>query len=1207
MNANMDTSLQLDKAKALIQSVDGKELSPHERVEHSSSLAAWLLDVANALQTPSEKKRQREIAAMTSDSKTKQFVTALTDQCFRSEKNRRVANQLSYLIASLGVPPSLPWAQKLGLYALAIFGKAFSFIAVPLAIRMIRKKMGSVIFPGEKAALEKHIALRRKERVILNLNRLGEAILGEDEAERRIDTYLQDLANPDIEYISIKVSTLFSQINLLAWEETERQLKERLREIYRAANSHQYVRSNGRAVQKFVNLDMEEYRDLHLTVSLFREVLDEPEFRHLSAGIVLQSYLPDSFLIQQELTVWAMQRLANGGAPIKIRIVKGANLAMEQLDARLHLFAQAPYTSKADTDANYIRMINYGCQNAHAKAVHLGIATHNLFDISYALLLRAENRVEPYVCFEMLEGMIDHIRRALLQLNVGEAVVYCPVVKQKEFQNAVAYLTRRFDENSAPKNFLRVMFDLKVDSEAWKEQKKMFSEALLRANDVSYLPRRQQNRFTEKFEVQSLEQFQNEPDTDWALQQNRKWAEKIIDEWKNKIHAPIPLVIAGEVKTASPSADTAKRVGVGKDPSEPTNPLYHYALADGTLIELAISSAKAHEEVVREASPQERLNLLAHIAHQLRIGRKELIGAMVADVGKTVVEADAEVSEAIDFAEYYRLSYKRWASMEDIDWTPKGTVLVTSPWNFPVSIPAGGIIAALVTGNSVIFKPSREALLTGWTLAQIFWKAGVTRQALQFIACESEVGNILVKDPRVNTIVLTGSTETAKHFLRTRPGLDLMAETGGKNTIVVTAMADRDLSIKDIVQSAFGYAGQKCSACSLAILEAEVYDDPHYLQQLCDAAASLAVGSAWDMRTRVNPLICPPKKNLLRGLTELEEGESWLLEPKQIGENPHLFSPGIKMGVKPSSFTFQNELFGPVLGLVRARSFSDALSLMNQTKFGLTAGIHTLDNREKERWLAEIEAGNCYINRTITGAVVQRQPFGGCKESGYGKGAKAGGPNYITQFMHAKQIGMPLSQDLPNGDVQKLTQAAEKSNLFSKEMPLWKKSVGSYAFFWNIYFSRIGDLNHIAGQDNLHAYVPHADIVLRESEGDSLFNLLRVVAAALTCGSPLEISLRNHETEKTMRSLKIGKHFRLSHESDEAFVERIKKNEWSRCRLLKTPSPLIKQALAEAACNITADPVLANGRLELLTLLREVSISHDTHRYGYTETHSKGH
>ena len=293
------------------------------------------------------------------------------------------------------------------------------------------------------------------------------------------------------------------------------------------------------------------------------------------------------------------------------------------------------------------------------------------------------------------------------------------------------------------------------------------------------------------------------------------------------------------------------------------------------------------------------------------------------DGGKIISEADHEVSKAIDYAEYYRHQIVRMHQMKDIRWEPKGTVLVVSPWNFPCSIPAGGVLAALVAGNCVLLKPASNAVLVAWNVINALWDAGIPKEVLQFIPCDRELANDrLIIDSRIKTIIFTGSTASARQFLQMRPGLDLAGETSGKNSIIITAMADRDLAIQELIQSAFSHNGQKCSSASLAILEAEVYDDPGFRHQLKEAAASLKVGPAWDLSSQISPLILAPGDVLKRGLTSLEENEEWLLEPKQDAENPHLWSPGIKLGVQPGGFTHQTELFGPLLGLMRAESLS---------------------------------------------------------------------------------------------------------------------------------------------------------------------------------------------------------------------------------------------------------------------------------------------
>lgn len=1176
----------IDKALEIIASVRGKHLGMEERKKLAVELAAFMLNEARLLLTKKEKKHLRQLAGMVNDPAGKVFTMRVCDECFRSRDNARVADQMAFAMKSYGIPKFVPFFKKFQMKIFQNAGRGLHPFFVPLVKQMLRSETAMVIIPGERAKLTQHILERKAGGVRTNLNHLGEAILGEEEAERRLQTYLEDLSRPEIEYISVKISTIYSQINLLAWEETLAGLAERLRLLYRAA-----MESNP---SKFINLDMEEYRDLPITVELFKRVLSEPEFLLYPAGIVLQSYLPDSFQVQKELTEWAMKRVESGGAPIKVRIVKGANLAMEQVEASLEGWPQAPYTSKGDVDANYKRMVAYGMEPSRAKAVKLGVASHNLFDIAYAMLLRSENKVEKDVCFEMLEGMADHQRRVVQKLS-GDILLYCPSATEGEFVNAVAYLVRRLDENTAPNNFLRHSFDLAPGTREWEKQAALFQEACDRIDSVNFLPRRFQDRNSPPAIVRGCSPFENEPNTDWTLPSNRKWAEALVCSGQKMETEKIPLVIGGEEFFEGTSA----REGV--DPSRPDHPFYRYALADEKLAEKAVEEAVEAAKEWSQTSVAERIEMMRSIAQGLREGRGRLIRAMVADGGKTVSQADIEVSEAIDFAEYYLRNSEELNSLKDIEWRPKGVVMVTPPWNFPCAIPFGGLAAALLAGNALLFKPAPETVLVGWEIANICWAAGVSKKLLQFISCDdSSVGSRLVKDPRINFIVLTGATATAELFLKMRPGLDLSAETGGKNAIIISRLSDRDLAIKDIIESAFGHAGQKCSACSLAILEREVYEDEHFRQQLRDAVKSLAVGSAWNLKTKINPLINVPGPVLMQGLTLLEKGEEWLLEPKQDRDNPRLWSPGIKLGITPASFTYKNELFGPVLGVMCADDIKHAVELANGTPYGLTSGIHSLDIREQLYWMAHIKAGNLYINRGITGAIVQRQPFGGCKASSFGQGAKAGGPNYLMQLMHPQQKNLPKEREPVSEKVALLSKELEKTQFSAAQLERWNAAIGSYAFYWNHYFSKEHDPTLIKGQDNIFRYVPREHLVLRMQSGDDLLDVLLAIAAAATCRSKMEISAGKSELAKLKKIAGLPKLEGISFapETEDDFIDRVHHGAIRRVRFLSDPTKEMLEALADRAVNIVRAPVMANGRIELLNYLREVSISHNYHRYG---------
>ncbi|MGD8845766.1 MAG: bifunctional proline dehydrogenase/L-glutamate gamma-semialdehyde dehydrogenase, partial [Desulfobacteraceae bacterium] len=898
--------------------MEPKELGP--TANQALSLARTWQDRANKLLTSEEKAIQEQMQRLMTHPIDKAVLTKMIDQSFRPKDTARVADQVNAILTSYGIPDFFPKVERLLIQMFLGFGKHFPAFTVPKMISRMRGSSSRAIIPGEEEALLAHLLKRKQQGVRMNINHLGEALLGEKEARRRLDTYIEDMRNPEIEYISVKISTIYSQILPIAFDHTVKILKERLTELYSVAAANVYVRSDGTRVPKFVNLDMEEYRDLDITKTAFMETLDQPQFKNYEAGIVLQAYLPDSYNIQKELTEWAIKRVADGGGGIKIRIVKGANMEMEQVESSLFNWPLAPYNNKLEVDANYKRMVEYGLRPENAKAVQLGIASHNLFELAFASKLAEERNLKDYFYFEMLEGMADHVRRALGEIS-GDVLLYAPVAKKDEFISAIAYLIRRLDENTAGENFLRYSCNLKTDSKEWTFLKEQFLASVQYMDKASANPNRTQNRTSEIFPEETgtyyEREFQNEPDTDWSLAGNRRWAEQIRKQWEKGSGdepAKIPVVVAGQelfderqigeyVDLSTVNEKTGESVCVGQ-----------YALGNEEDARRAVETAKADPDGWREKTAQERHKILSRAAMEMRHARAGLIGAAAANTGKIFTEADVEVSEAVDFTEYYSYSVNQFDNMENLQCKGKGVALVITPWNFPIAIPCGGIVSSLAAGNTVIFKPASASVMVAWELCQCLWNAGISKNTLQLLPCSgSQIGSKLTVHPDVDYIVLTGGTDTGMRILKERPDVFLAAETGGKNATIVTAMADRDQAIKNVIQSAFGNCGQKCSATSLLILEKEVYEDAHFKQQLVDAAQSYKTGSAWQFQNKMGPLVNKPDKDLHRALTTLEPGETWALKPEKLNNNPYMWTPGIKYDVKPGNYTHMTEFFGPVL------------------------------------------------------------------------------------------------------------------------------------------------------------------------------------------------------------------------------------------------------------------------------------------------------
>ena len=606
--------------------------------------------------------------------------------------------------------------------------------------------------------------------------------------------------------------------------------------------------------------------------------------------------------------------------------------------------------------------------------MQIGLGSHNLFDVAWGLVVAGDRGGLHRLEIEMLEGMASAQARAVCD-HTGELILYTPTVAHDDLVSAIAYLARRLDENTAPDNYLRHVASLRVGGIEWNREQDRFLQATKDRHLPLALSGRSQDRLSEDRRFSSDEPFHNEPDTDFSLAVNRSW-------------------IAANLST-------------------PVASLNDNALFDTALIDRVVASARLAGQTWSATPPAHRRAVLHRVAEVIAAQRGVAIATMAHDAGKTVLEGDPEVSEALDFARYYAESSRILHTFTDVTFQPHRVVLVAPPWNFPYAIPAGGVFAALAAGSAVILKPAPETASTARLLAEQCWAGGVPRDLLQFVPCaDDDIGQYLVTHPDIDAVILTGGYETAQLFHTWRPDLELHAETSGKNAIVITAAADVDAAVRDLVRSAFGHSGQKCSAASLAIVEGSVYDDPAFLRQLRDATASLVVGPAWDPRTDVVPLIRQPSGATLRALTTLDAGESWLVAPRVSPDNPHLWSPGVRLGVQRGSWFQQTECFGPALGVIRVSDLDEAIEVQNDTAFGLTAGIHSLDPQEVKRWTQQVQAGNLYINRTITGAIVRRQPFGGWKRSSVGPTAKAGGPNYVMALGTWRQIADPQESEV---------------------------------------------------------------------------------------------------------------------------------------------------------------------------------------------------
>ncbi|MBC2608094.1 proline dehydrogenase family protein [Pelagicoccus albus] len=1180
-------------------------------VERSIALTEKWQRASNKIKSKRQIEFDEKVAKMVRNPVNKVFLTELIDQSFRPSEAKRAADQLAYLLNKYEKVDLFDSFESLLIELFHKAGRHVPRVSVPAVVSRIRQETSDVILDGETEALIKHIKRRQKEKVGVNVNVIGEALLGEEEASKRMETYEQTLAIPQVNYISIKISTIYSQLSSLAFDDTVDTLVERLTRLFRSAKTNSYTDESGERRAKFINLDMEEYRDLALTVVAFKRTLDREEFKDFQAGIVLQAYLPDSPAWQKDLTEWAQERVQKGGAPIKLRLVKGANMDMEQTEASSKGWPQAPYHEKLDTDANYKRMLHYAMTPERSSCVRLGIASHNLFELAHAYLLATDKGVLEHVVFEMLEGMADATARIIHEAGMP-ILLYAPVAEKKHFTHAIAYYVRRLDENTSPQNFLTHSFKLEPGDKDWNFLAEQFRSAYRRMGKVRSGPYRLQDRNDEsQRSIKStldIDRFVAESDTDWTLAPNREWARSIVEKWRG-----LP---GGEVKEIPVSVgdryvfddlDTKEVIDLSQ--YEQKIPIARYALASEALIDEALEVAAEDRSGWAAMTHEERHRILSSAAQEIRLARGDLIGVAAAEVGKLFTETDTEVSETVDFAEFYPMAMGRFVERPNLEFTGKGVGVVVPPWNFPIAIPAGGVLASLAAGNNTILKPSPQSTCCGWVICEALWKAGVPREALQFLPCRNDPeATRLVTSDKTSFVIFTGSTKTALSILNGRPRLPIYAETGGKNAMVVSGLSDRDKAIADIAQSAFGNTGQKCSATSLVMLHRSLYEDPSFKAAMIDAAKSLPVGYAWDFRSKLGPLANPVGGPLEHAINHLENGEEWALQPQVSPTNPHLLTPGILWNVSQKSYCYRNELFGPVVGVMPYDDLNEAIRLVNETDYGLTAGLHSLDEREIKKWQESIRAGNLYINRGTTGAIVLRQPFGGMAKSAIGAGIKVGGWNYPLEFANVREVGLPkrrtandpllskfefLMESYPeeiDEQVQKRLQAAFESSLYE----------------YDRVFSKIEDYFKVRGEANQSRYLKMHDILVRIEESDSTFSVFSRLFNAILSETALCISLSDTISEELKDWY--GQHTpelkaSLVVEEQSALCGRVASVDRMRFASPSSVSDELYEAAAKKGVYIAADPPLVDGRLELILYFREQSVSHAYHRYGNLGQH----
>jgi RHH-type proline utilization regulon transcriptional repressor/proline dehydrogenase/delta 1-pyrroline-5-carboxylate dehydrogenase len=832
----------------------------------------------------------------------------------------------------------------------------------------------------------------RQERMAFTIDLLGEAVITEAEAQSYLDRYRElirqlvaasqnwstvpaiDLADgeplPKVQ-VSVKLTAFYSQFDPLDAQGSEERVSSRLRLLLREAQE----------LGAAIHFDMEQYAYKDITLNILKKLLLEPEFRQRTdIGITIQAYLRDSEQDTKDLITWLQQR----GYPLTVRLVKGAYWDQETIKALQKHWPQPVYNDKAATDANFEAITQLLLENH--PYVYAAIGSHNVRSHARAIAI-AESLNVPrrHVELQVLYGMGDKLAKALVDRGY-RVRVYCPY---GDLLPGMAYLIRRLLENTANSSFLRQNLENRPIEELLAPPTPNFS-ATVGVNHPG---------------------FSGSPDTDYAQKEARMKSAQALQTVRQQFGKTYLPLINGEYVQTEKFADSL-------NPSNFQEVIGTVGLISIEQAEQAMQAAKAAFPGWRQTPVKQRAGILRQAADLMEQRRAELAAWIVLEVGKPVKEADAEVTEAIDFCRYYAEEMERLEQGVNYDiagetnryiYRPRGIAVVISPWNFPLAIACGMTVAALVTGNCTLLKPAEVSSVIAAKLAEILVAAGIPKGVFQYVpGIGSQVGAYLVNHPDTHVIAFTGSQEVGCRIYAEaailKPGQKHMkrviAEMGGKNTIIVDESADLDQAVFGVVQSAYGYSGQKCSACSRVVVLEPIYDA--FLQRLVEATKSLNIGETELPSTQVGPVIDANARDRIREYIEKGKAEAKVALELTAPTQGYFIGPVIFSDVPPDGIIAQQEIFGPVLAVIRAQDFPSALAVANGTNYALTGGLYSRTPAHIQQAQQEFEVGNLYINRNITGAIVARQPFGGFKLSGVG--SKAGGPDYLLQFLEPRTI-----------------------------------------------------------------------------------------------------------------------------------------------------------------------------------------------------------
>ncbi|MDY0891531.1 proline dehydrogenase family protein [Frigoribacterium sp. CFBP9030] len=1143
------------------------------------------------------------LARVARDAEGLEFTAAFVDGVVLVDDHAVAARRLDQL--SRAMPDSLPWHLRAAVSTGGGFGPLAPRAVMPVARRAFRRLVEHLVVDESPDKLGSHLSALASDGSRPNLAPLGEPVIGPAGADRRLARLHDLVARDDVHHVSVSLRDVGGPFGPWALDETASALVARLTPVYELALA-------GR-VPTLIDLDMGRRGELDLTVDVFTRLLDQPSLRRLEAGIALQAYLPDALATLELLTDWARQRVADGGAPIRIRLVKGANLAAEAVDASRHARPAPTLPTKAATDASYRRLLDHALRPENAAVAHVGVATHSLLDLAHAWTLAQRRDVVPHVVFEAVHGLAPAQTRAVAA-EVGGMAMYTPVAPPEEFDAAIGGLVRGLiggpvgvDPADGPGFEREVAAYRRSVAAAAAPAVAVGVEAAAGAEGAPGGDTAAGGPADPTSGVESGTGFVNTPDADPALDLARAWGRRI-------------LVAAQTSELGLAQIDGAR-------------------VPDHSRLEETVARTVQAGVAWGRRDHAERAALLDAVAARLDSHRARLIEVLISETGATLSEAALDVGAAVDAAWWHAVLARGLGDVRGARYAPPRLTVVVPTADSAVSTLVGSVSAALAAGSGVVVRPAPEACRTASVVADLLRSAGVPAELVATaIVDDLGLAHDLLVHPAVDRVVLHGPFETAAGVRSFRGDRELWAETPGLNSVVVAETADLDRAAVDVVAGAFAHAGQAPWAARLVVVVGSRSRAAGFRRRLVDAVAALRIGRPDAATTDVGPLIAPAEGPLLAALTELDPGESWLVAPERLDDDGVLWRPGIRDGVRPGGAFTRPMPGGPVLGLVHVETFAEAVDLQSALERSSTAGLHSLDVDEVEQWLEALDVGSLVVNRAVAAPRAGRSPSGGRRRASVGRTTAAGGAHTVIAqgawSRAARSLEKSLQLDGVSEPVVRLIEAA-RANLSFDEFDRIRAAARSDERAWRDVFGASRALGGLEVERTVLRHRP-ASVVLRLASGGDPVDLVRLIAAATRAGARIDLS--------TALPLPAALHLLITSpqspvevgavivESDEAFFDRAAVGSLQQIddvddpaiELGMTPSAAQRRRVADyrglrirlvgrgrtelsSAVGHSADvaiwtgEVTDEGRVELLPFVHEQTVTVAAHRDGRPE------